>query len=478
MISATFIPSYIEVLAGLLILGITLPSIFITIPDRIRVIQSKHSRKITIGSKEICLGDVMKPQWIVALVVLSIMFLVGYLVPSPNILCSEFVLGLGCQLRNFFITHLYVIASGILCFNIIITALFIGVLISFSKDHLLSDLARKFRHEVNKDARHIDRTLLDSIGELGQFCNPGRDKESVLDTLANLTDLKLTFDSRVHLARTVRETVITGNERNYIHAMNILQDMSRKAFEANVNNIEQKDKEEEENNKALYLADMLHELENVMLQAFTMNNPRVRATILTGYDELTLHAPNDYSFAFFRMGKAGLRLNELRLAVAVLDKFHTKVIALLNSDGSIPGDASEVIHVFFGLLAHFWHYGNSTRQHARTYVEALANLPQWNLKCIDESMQKAKVFFQCRDIETAEYLEQMLFENNQRQFAKELLSRISRLDEVQYQNILTHYPSIEALSRTTLEGIMACGVPEATAKTIHSQCRLAVTNHF
>lgn len=478
MISTTFIPSYIEVLAGLLILGITLPSIFINIPDRVRAIRSKHSRKITLGVKQIGWSDVMKPQWVVIAVVLSIIFLVGYLVPSPNIPCSNFILGLWCQLHDFFVTHLYSIASSILCFNIIITALFIWVLSSYNKDRLLSDLSEKFRREVKKGAGYIDITVLESIGELGQFCNAGRDKESVLGTLANLADLNLTFDCRVHLARTVQETVVTGNERNYIHAMNILQDMFRKAFETRIKNKEQKNEEEEENNKALHLADLLHELENVMLQAFTMSHPRVIATILTAYDELALHAPNDYSFAFFRMGKAGLRLNELRLAIAVLDKFHTKVIVLLNSNSVTPGDASEVIHVFFGLLAHFWHHGNAARQLALTYMETLANLPQWNLERVDGCMQEAKAFFQCRDIETTDYLEQMLFENNQRQFAKELLSRVSQLDEGQYQSLLTRYPSIEALHRTTLEGIMACGVPEAAAKIIRLQSRLSVTGQF
>ncbi|MCB8950762.1 MAG: hypothetical protein H6650_01985 [Ardenticatenales bacterium] len=473
MSSVSFIPSYIEVLSGLLIFGITLPSILITIPAKIRAIREKHTRKIVIGGQEIGLADVLKPQWVVALVVFSIMLFVGYLVPSPKISCDGLILNLGCLVRDFFIAHVDAIAGSILGLNVVITALFIGVLISFTKDYLLFDLAKQCRHQVRKNNGCIEKTVLESIGELGEFCDAGRDKESVLDTLSSLADLNLAMDSWVHLARTVRETVVAGNERNYIHAMNTLQDMFRKASETrmsiNGHGTESVAEEEQNNNKEMHLVGVLQELENVMVQAFTMRNPRVTATILTGYDELALQAPIAYAHAFFRIGKAGLELNETRQVVAALDKFHTKVTEFPDLSDPEFAEVCEAVHVFFGLLAHFWCHGNATRQHALTYIEALATQPQWDSRRVDNHMQEAKIFFQHSDfIETAGYLEQMLYENNLRQFAKDFLINIPGLDALQCQRILTHYPSPESLRQATLEGIIACGIPEELARNILS----------
>lgn len=425
----------------------------------------------------------MKPQWIVATNVSSILFLAGYLVPLPSSMCRRSLIGWWCRQRTFFINNVDWIAFLILSANVILTAFFIWVLISFTKDNLLLYLARICKRQARKDNGRIDRTVLESIGELGEFCDAGRDKETVLDTLSSLADLNLALDSWVYLACTVRETIVSGNERNYIHAMGILQDMFRKASDTNIEETESEEVTGEkteglgqENDRDIHLASMLQELENVMIQAFTIRNPRVTATILTGYDELALQAPNAYAHAFFRIGKAGLSLDETQQVLAVLDKFHTKVTELLNSSDNAPDDVPEAVHVFFGLLAHFWHHGNSARQHALTYLEALATLPRWDAKRVDEHTQKAKAFFQ-HSLETADYLEQMLFESNLRQFVKDRLSETPQLEEPQRQRILTHYPSLEALHQATLEGIMACGISKAVAEIIYSQSRLAATSY-
>lgn len=460
----SFIPSYIEVLAGLLVLGITLPTILIQIPARNRAIRDKHARKKRFLGRQYSLGTVFKPVYVGILAVFSIMFLAGYLVPPHSFLCNQQGLGPWCPFRDFFVDHVAGIAFIILGIDVIVTAIFIHVLGSYTKERILLSLANKCRDEVSIDNGRINKTVLQSIGELGQFCDVGSDKESVLDTLAGLAYLELAFDSWVDLARTVRETVVSGSEQNYIHALTILQDMVRAASDQATNN---------SSDKEIHLADMLLELENVMIQAFTLRNPRVTATILTGYDELALQAPNAHAHPFFRIGRAALGLYEMGQAVAILAKFHTKVVELLDSPDHDPTNVPEAVHVFFGLLAHFWHYGKSARRHALRYIEALADMPSWDAGRVDAQVQAAKEFFENNGfIETADHLEQMLYEGNQRRIAQEFLSRIGQLDEDQCQRVLSYYLSMEMLRKADVEGITACGVPKPIAHIILRQVKI------
>lgn len=471
MSSTTFIASYLEVLAGLLIYAIAIPFTALTVSPRIRAIRDRHARRFQVYDWEINISQLLRSESVVGIIVLSIVFLAGYLVPPLPSMCSTHQIGWWCKPHEFFHSYASYIAFGILCLNVLVLALFTNHLASYSTERVLSDLTNECKFQAIKNHGHIDRTLLASIGELGELCNAGHDKESVLEKLSNLTDLDLTLEMRVYLARIVRETTVAGSERNYEHAINILQDICREAFAAERNEVTGVD-------YVYFTTDVMRELEKVMVQAFAVQDSRVKGAILAGYEVLALQSPNAYAHAFLRIAKAGFAHNEIDQAAAVLDKFHTKVTEILSSSDSTSEDIPEAVHVFFGLLAHFWHYGDSARQHALAYLEALASLPQWNTNRVDKHLYKAKVFFQHSDAtENADYLEQMLFEKSLRSFVIDFLSGIPQLDEMQYQRILTHYPSLEALHQATLEGIMACGISKAVAEIIYSQSRLAATSY-
>ena len=456
-----FIPSYIEVLATLLVLGISLPSILINVPSRMRAIRDKHTKKIYIRNSQIAVTNFFQYPIAVTSVVFSITFLAGFLYPPPQWMCSNEGIGFWCAIRDYFLIRAQFFAFWALVINILMTAFFFVILQSYTKDQLLINLAKQCRRKTNDNNIYIDQTILESIGELGEFCDSGRDKESVLDILSSLSDDDLPLDSWYDLAHTVRETVVGGNERNYIDAMGIIQDIFRLA-------INKECKESEEKHKAERLAKIMSELEQVMIQAFAMGIPRVTATIMTGYDEQALQEPTAFAHAFLRIGKAALAAHEMSQAVAVLDKFHTKISELLKGKGGESPVDIEAVHIFFGLLAHFWCRNGTAQQHALRYLRGLSDAPNWNMDHVNQLIQQAKMFFSNADMETADYLEQMLYENNQIRFVEEFLSQFEDLTPIKSQRILNRYPSMKALQKASVVDLQSCGIPEELASHINA----------
>ena len=453
-----FIPTLIDILVALLVFGVTVPSILISIPPRMRAIRDKYPYQFLIRDRQIDLHDVLIHRNVVILIVLSIISLVPYLIPPPSFMCNTNGVGWWCSWRDAFVDFLPWFASTILCLNVGVTALFFRVLISYTQEHILHDLANQIRRQAREEGGRIDKAVLTSIADFGQFCEAGRDKKSVLDVLVQFADSELTLnsDSRIELARTVSGVVVGGNEHNYIYAINVLRAMFQAASQARI-----PENEPEGIGLELLRVMMLRELENVMTWAFSLRNPLVTAAISTGYDMLALQNPVERAYAFLRIGKIVLGLHEMRHAQAILDKFHTKILGVLDSSNNDPNTIPEEIHIFFGLLAHFWDRGDAARQHALQKMDAL---PQEH---VDQRLQDAKTFLQISGhLETADCIEQMLFDKNQLQYVKQILLEINELQEEQRQRILIHHPSMDKLRSASLEDIMACGVREAVAKSI------------
>ena len=463
---ANFIPSYIEVLAGLLVFGITLPSLLINIPPRLKSIRDKHST-IDLNSLGINLqlerSLILQPRIAVFIIVFSILFFAGYLVPTPPRL-----LNFGWRpIRFFFNQHALIIIYGILALNVIVTAVFMWVLSSYTKDRLLRDLDNKCRRAVKKDGR-IPQDFIDSLSDLGAFCDQGHDKSSVLHILGGLANLDgLHIDSQVTIASAVQNIIVDGNEQNYISAMDILQEIFRAAAEK---------KEEDIVFQKLRQAEILRTLENVIIQAFVLRNPRVTASIMTGYDEISMQEPNDYARAFLRIGRAALALNEEHHAGHGLDKLHTRLTEMINENKQYPLHHQEALQTYFGLLAHFWHLDNTARQHALKYLDELQIVYHGNHRKIDQQIMIARHAFEGTDLITSDYLEQMLYEYRQLQYTRKFLLSINGIGRVRSQRILVHYPSMAHLRLADEEGLSACGLPKTITNAILSSMNEPLQN--
>jgi hypothetical protein len=463
---ADFIPSYIEVLTGLLVFGVTLPSLFINIPPRLKAIRDKHAN-INLDflriEKRLKFSLILQPRIAVSFIVLSILFFGGFLVPSPVWLLN---LGFG-QLIFSIHRHAKAIIYIILGLNVIVTALFMWALSSYTKERLLRDLDRKCRKHAAKNFGRIPSDFVNSLSELGAFCDAGQDKGSVLlilDGLVMITELHI--DSRVEIVQAVQNTIVDGNEQNYIFAMEILQGSFRIAAE---------ETSDEDGYGKLRLAEILRTLENVIIQAFVLRNPRVTAAIMTGYDEISMQEPNDYARAFLRIGRAALELKEQHHAGHGLDKLHTRITELIGPNGQYPYQHQEAVHTYFGLLAYFWQQGNTARQHALKYLDELQQVYKWKSRFIDQQIIGARYAFEGIDLLTADYLEQMLFEHRQLQYARTFLLEIEGIGKERSSRILVHYPSIELLCKAEEEGIMACGIPRPLAGQVLAASNRHVT---
>lgn len=452
---ADFIPSYIEVLAGLLVFGVTLPTLFINIPPRLRAIRDKHANfdlsRFGIDER-LRLSTFLQPRWTVTVIVLSILYYASFLVTPP-----DWMVNLGLDPRQtFFHQHAAYFIFAVLSLNIFVTAVFMFVLSSYTKERLLRDIDRKCRQQALKGDGRIPPYYIKSLRELGTFCDAGHDKESVLLILDGLGLMEnLHIDSRLEVARAVQDTIVDGNEQNYIFSMDILQGSFRTAKEKTIRN-------GNDEYEKLRLADILRTLENVIIQAFVLRNPRVTAAIMTGYDEISMQEPNDYARAFLRIGCEALELQEEHHAGHGLDKLHTRITELISREG----EHKEAIHNYFGLLSHFWQRGNTVRQHALNYLEELQRVYRWGNHFIDRQMIEARHHFERVDLITADYLEQMVFEYRQLQYARKFLLEIDGIGKERSNRILMHYPSIELLRQADEAGIRACGIFKTMAERI------------
>ena len=461
-----FIPSYIETLATLLVFGITLPSLLISVPSRIRAVRDRHARKLRFFQWEISSREVLRPEHLVVVVVifgvLSTIVLLSYMFLPEMVICMGEADSLWCRTLQLMNTKQAFIIHGTLFANIATAAFFIWVLVSYTPNRVLSRLISICRYQSRKNNGKIDRQVLESIGEIGEFSKGGSDKEAVLHTLEELTELDLDLDSLAGIARTIQETVVDGNEHNYIYAIDILQDMARQIHPL---------PNYSELNKGLCLAAILKELENIIVRGFHLNKPSITAAIMSSFDELSHQAPNDYARAFLEISKTALGIEEIRHAGHALDKLHTRISECIHYSQDCLIETPEALHTYFGLLAHFWNHNNTARKHALKYLNELGSEEGWSQQLISEQIYEAEQTFQTIDIETADYLDTMLHQLEQRRIANRVLREIKPLSPEQRMRILTHYPSIKKLKKVGTTEIMACGVDEEVAHQVVRECR-------
>lgn len=460
----SLIPSYIESLVGLLVFGISIPSILINIPPRIRAIRDQYGQESRMGPLRFRASRLLNPVFVVVVVVLSIVILASYNLPTPGFICHGNANTPGCLVRHYLIISSPYVVNGLLIINIVITALFIRVLMSHTRDRVIQQLGEVCKEQADANKGVIDEELLQSMGELGEFCEPGSDKQSVLTVLEGLYTKQLSSKSWANVAATISQTVSSGNELNVIKAIDMLQEIFRLASRSELG---------ESHLKQFSIRDILREMETVFILAFDMESPVVMAKMMQGYDELTLQPANDAAKAFLRIGKTALRTNALTHAVRALDKLNTQISELLEEhSGQCPPEYQDALDMYFALLAYFWSHGITMRQHALSYLDQLCEDYSWSQTYLNELLRQSGDAMQMRSLETADLIKKMVYRNRQLNLADAILKEVKILDQSRRYHILASFPSIEMLRVADTAGLMACGISRSEAQAVIWQAQL------
>ncbi|MEM7130998.1 MAG: hypothetical protein AAF702_32045 [Chloroflexota bacterium] len=451
------IPSFIESLVGLLVFGISIPSIIINVPPRIRAIREKYAYVFNIGPQKIKASKILQPEFVVVLIVLSIIFFLSYLIP-PFFTCSNGATIVLCAIQGHFVNNAAYWIGGVLIANVITTALFISLLTSFTRDKVILHLGKVCRNQAEANQGRIDSALFNNLGELGEFCDPGSDKQAVLGTIEKLLSLDLTPESWAGLAQTVRQIIADGNEQNIAVALELLQEIIQRAYYSTKGEAHVKD---------FSIRDISKELEEVFLQAFTMDSPSVMSKMMQGYDELTLQPTNDAAKAFLRIGRMALKTGSLNHAINALSKLHTQITEILDEfNGHCPLDKLDALYAYFALVSYFWVRGSTMRTHVLSHLEQLQEDYHWDDAYLARQIQDAGMAMYGTNMETPGYLEQMLFNYRQWCLARSMLAECDYLTDEQQQHILSTYPSIESIQKANVIGLMACGIARKEAEAI------------
>lgn len=450
----SFLPTYIEILAGLLAFGVGIPSLLMNVPSRIRVLHRKHADKVKFFfyKKDLIVDDFFNPVLASAIIVFSILFLGFWLIPCDIFIFN--ICGLQYYLQSWF-------PSVILFGNIFLVARFVIILRSHNKFEFLNDLEKKIRSHKKTVQVTLDPQILESISELGQYAEAGSDKDTVLSTLKNLKNTHgLSYETRAKLAESIRTVVIGGSADNFIVAIQLLQQMCDRVAPV-IFTVSARDQ--------VFLTAIFSELEEVLFLGFAHSNPKVHATMLEAYPRIAFQLSPRFARSFLRLGHEALKVKSMRAAQHILRKFDTKINEIffpkrnqpIRNYRSFSTSEKESLYRFFGLLSYFWHERHTARQLAHEYIEDLDSNE------IDKYLQHSKNFFKVNgEVENADYIEKMLFEYRQFQYVKKFLLKIPELKPEEQQRIAVHYDSFQKLLSVTKEDILACGVSEAATTAL------------
>lgn len=459
-----YIPSYVEALVGLLVFGISIPSFLLSVPQRLRDIRDQYGNNATffgIPWRRLTTVEVAVP-----IVVISIGLILLYQVPSPPFFCNnqaEQPTGLGCGIQRLYVLYAPVWVNALVIINIVITALFIWVLRSYDRDQIITRLTEVCREQAQNQQGEIDEELLQNLGELGELCAAGREKQGLLKTLDGLSDLEITPRSWLGIAQIVTQTAASGDERNVADALDILQEIFRNSSESNIG---------EASMKPFHNRDILGELENLFIQAFGTDSSSVLSQMMAGYDELSEQAPNDAAKAFLRIGRLALQ-KDFSHAVHALDKLNTLISELLDEHGGrCPINELDALYTYLALLAYFWNHGINTRKHAVTHLEELVEDYRWEDEYLHKLLSDAGEAMGATNLRTADMLEQMLFDIRQRVLVQNVLDKVKDLSERRQKRILLRYPSLESLMDAHAAALMACGASRTQADEILWQAEM------
>lgn len=456
-----YISSYVEALVSLLVFGVSIPTILMNVPLRLQNIREQYGTDIEIGSIGIKISRIASVGVVVTVVILSIGLILLYQIPSPPFFCNASLAipqGPGCQLRQLFVSTASVWVNVLLFANIILAAIFILVLRSYRRDSIIQRLGKECRDQAVSQNGVLHEDVLLNLGELGEMCAAGREKQGLLLTLEGLLNLDLAPKSWMNIAEAVIQTTTGGDERNIALALKLLQSIFRRSSQSNLG---------EEAMKQFHNRDILTKLESMYIQALGIDSPLVHSQLMTGYDEIATQEPNDAAKAFLHIGHHALHRDLYQYAVYALDKLDTLIMEILDEgEGKCPPHAMDAMYNYFALLAYFWNHGINTRKHALIYLDQLSEAYGWDDAQLNDLLSHAEQTMRSSNLKTADMLEQMLYSNRQMSLVREALTKVEGLNERHEERVLMRFPSLAELREADVAALMSCGLPKNQAEAI------------
>ncbi len=459
-----YVSSYVEALVSLLVFGISIPTFLMNVQSRLRQIREQYGNEIDLGPVQLKVSRLFGINRVVIIVIISILLILIYQVPTFRTFCDSFVPqphGVGCAAWQGFIDLAPYWVNALLLFNIVITALFIWILGSYRRDSIIHRLGHECRKQAKRNQGRLEDDLLLNLGELGELCIAGREKQGVLQTIDDLLTLDLTPKSWSNMAEAVIRTTTGGDERNVAQSIKLLQSIFRRSNQSTIG---------EAAMKQFHNQKILAKLEDLYIQSFGMDSAIVDAQMMTGYDELADQAPNDAAKAFLRIGRVALQRDLYGHAVAALDKLDTLLTERIDEQtGICPPQHLDALHNYFALIAYFWNHGISTRLHAMRYLEQLCDGYGWDNEHLNQLFSEASQTMKASNLRTADMLEQMLFSNRQMTLVQRVLAEVEGVNERHAERILMRFPSLAELRGADFAALMSCGVQKNQAEVILRQ---------
>lgn len=461
-----YIPSYIEALAGLLIFGVSIPSIFIIAEPKLRSIRNQYAF-FQAGS---ILDWFLRIEVIGLVMALSLGILVLYQIPTPSLFCdlNTSKSSYGCTIRNLFVSTAPYWANVILLLNILIIALLPMLFMSYNRERIIKLLGRVCRNQALKNSGQIEGGVLTSLTELGVLCAAGNEKRQVLDALESLWDLQITPKSWAEIATVVTQVTAGGDEQNVEQALAILQDAARFSFQSELGDIQ---------NKPFYVRNILNELESMFIQALGTQSPPVLSQLMNRFDYLAEHAPSDAAMAFLNIGMFALEKRNFEHAVHALDKLHTVITELLEENGGkCPEEELDALYIYLAFLAQFWAGDITTRQHGIKQLDELCRDFNWDEFHLTALIHKAEESMISSNLRAAALLMPMLYGNRQISMVRKAISKVTSLEDQHHKMIPIHFPSIAALKNAHVDQLVACNLSLSQAESILWHARYHVNN--
>lgn len=448
-----YLPSFIEALVGLLVFGVSLPTFLLQVPPQLFDIAKRYPRNI----KRLTLPDqyFYHPYGITILIVISIVLIVGFSIPTPAVLCAV----TGCRITHFFHETQNFFVPLIMVTNIMVAAYFAIAWSELRLAILTKRVMGKGLAELQTLSGRADAMIWADFGALSQLAEPGREKREILQCIGQLVPHMSNAETISAVADVLAGAVRDGSEQNYIDAMRVLERMAHHVARGHA-------QRPTDANKIL-LAQVLNVLQKLMIESLDLQSVAVDLYLKSLYEEIGDQEPNDYGIAFLELGrKVALNRNTVHLGM-IIDKLDSKVTHAL-ADGTIrlgnPDD--EVIYYYFGLLAHYWQFGTVARRHVRGRLSRLSEAHGLNSQTMLTQVNHAYQFLTNLNLETAENLQLMLHDLRQQRTLRRTLLGIGAVDAWCAAQIIEHFDTMEALLSADIDDLCGCGIELEMARAV------------
>jgi len=224
----------------------------------------------------------------------------------------------------------------------------------YSRVNVIAHLRDKLIKSFNEDG-HLDEDVIDDLSYLGEHGKPGDEKQLVLDAFKSVTYEVL--DSPKYSGTELKEILLSfkeivsgkdkpGNDTNYASASVLLTHVWKK--------ISENESRLSSDNDARHAAQMLSALG---IEAVKNMSQQTALTFVENAGQCD-------DKIVFEIGLAALRVKQFRVASGALSKLKW----MAKSENQLQLTPSDMTLNLLGLLAHFIHYGDATKELAESFL--------------------------------------------------------------------------------------------------------------